>query len=90
LSNNFAYLPAQGTRGGALLAINEDYYKISNPMVGEFTVSAQLHATTSLAQWGLTVVYGPQGDNDKLRFLQKLRNVRVCFGDSSWLLEILT
>jgi hypothetical protein len=53
-------------------------------MVGEFTVSAQLHATTSLAQWGLTVVYGPQGDSDKLRFLQELRNVRVCFGDR-WL-----
>lgn len=28
-STNFAYLPAQGTRGGALVAVDEDFYSIT-------------------------------------------------------------
>jgi hypothetical protein len=59
---NFVYLPAQQTRGGALLAVNEDFYKLSGDVVGEFTVSAKLESTTTAEDWWITVVYGPQGD----------------------------
>lgn len=83
-TQNFASLPAQQTRGGALLAVHEDFYKLRDVIVGEFTVSARLEATTTVADWWLTVVYGPQGDSDKLRFLQELRNIRAFFGDC-WL-----
>jgi hypothetical protein len=83
-ANNFAYLPAQGTRGGDVLEVHEGFYKLSNAVVGQFSVSATLEATITLACWGLTVVYGPQGDAEKLRFLEELRNVRQLFGES-WL-----
>lgn len=53
-------------------------------MAGEFTVSAKLEPTTSVEDWWITIVYGPQGDTDKIRFLHELRNIRVLFGER-WL-----
>lgn len=41
-ANNFAYLPAQGTRGGDVLEVHEGFYKLSNAVVGQFSVSATL------------------------------------------------
>lgn len=73
---NFVFLPAQQTRGGALLAVHQDFYKIIDSRVGTFSVSAKIEATTSLQEWWLTVVYGPQGDSEKLQFLQELRMIK--------------
>jgi hypothetical protein len=51
-----ATLSASGTRGGALLAVDEDYYKISNAEHKNFSVIAKVEATTTMAVWWLTVV----------------------------------
>lgn len=53
---NYTYLSAQQTRGGALLAVDEDYYKLSGAVLGEFTTSTKLEATTTPQDWWLTEV----------------------------------
>jgi hypothetical protein len=75
-AEQFVYLPAVGTRGGALLAADESYYKIVQFDVREYLVSAQLQSTMGVGTWWLTVVYGPQDDQAKLCFLQELRIIR--------------
>ena len=67
-SKQFAYLPAQGTRGGALIAVDEDYYNICQAHVREHTVSVCVISMQCTESWWLTVVYGPQGDREKLSF----------------------
>jgi hypothetical protein len=81
---NFTFLPAVDTRGGAVLAADEDKYKITRAFQGTFTVTAKIEATASFSAWWLTTVYGPQLDNEKLQFLQELRNVRQLVSDN-WL-----
>jgi exonuclease III len=84
-SRNFALLPAQETRGGAALAVHEDAYIILQAFTLEFSVTAELQSTTSLDKWWLTVVYGPQGDSEKLRFLQEVRQIKFLVS-GAWLL----
>lgn len=81
---NFATLPANGTRGGTLLAVDDDYYKISSAEHRSFSVTTKVEATTSVEEWWLTVVYGPQDDHQKLMFLQELRAVSTIVSDR-WL-----
>lgn len=38
-TENFVCLPAQQTRGGVLLAVHEDHYKIKQILIENFTVS---------------------------------------------------
>ncbi|KAG2624178.1 hypothetical protein PVAP13_3KG110427 [Panicum virgatum] len=83
-SKHFAYLPAQGTRGGALVAVDEDFYSITHLEFREHTVSVFITSTQSLATWWLTVVYGPQGDREKIEFLHELRDIKAVAGDN-WL-----
>jgi len=58
-STQFAFLPAQGTRGGALVAVDEDYYTITHSEFREHTVSVCITSNQCLATWWITVVYGP-------------------------------
>jgi exonuclease III len=72
---SFAMLQAQETRGGALLAVHENAYSIIQSFTMEFSVTAELQSTTSVDRWWLTLVYGPQGESDKLWFLQEVRQI---------------
>jgi len=78
------FLPASGTRGGALLAVHEDYYRILQTEVRGHSVSAKLQPTTGVGEWWLTVVYGHQEDREKIQFLQELRDIRQFLSDR-WL-----
>ena len=51
----------------------------------QFTVSARLKASVENSEWWVTVVYGPQGDNQKLEFLRELRAISTIVSDK-WLL----
>ena len=83
-SKQFAYLPAQGTRGGALIAVDEDYYNICQAHVREHTVSVCVISTQCTESWWLTVVYGPQGDRETIEFLRELRALKSVVGQK-WL-----
>jgi hypothetical protein len=72
-ADNFAFLPTQETRGGVLPAVHVNAYMITQSFHLEFSMSAELQSTTSLDRWWMTVVYGPQGDSDKFRFLLEPR-----------------
>jgi len=44
-AERFAFLPATGTRGGALLAVDENYYRIVQTDIRVHSVSAQIETT---------------------------------------------
>lgn len=84
-SRQFAYLPAQGTRGGALIAVDEDYYTITQSEYRQHTVTVCISSAQCVSSWWITVVYGPQGDHEKLEFLGELRDIKAAVGEQ-WLI----
>lgn len=84
--DEYVYLPANGTRGGILLAWKSRDVTITDPMFTTNTISARVKTpgSTSLPWW-LSIVYGPQDNNAKIAFLQEIRDVRdACPGP--WLI----
>jgi hypothetical protein len=73
--DHFAFLPAQGTRRGAILVVHADNYKILQSEFRENTVAAKLQSTMSMCEWWITVVYGPQEDGNKLLFMNEMRQI---------------
>jgi len=75
-ANNFTNLPAQDTRGGVLLAVNEDYCNLLETQIRGHTVTAKLEAKTYPISWRLIGVYGPQSDQDKMHFLAEIKGCK--------------
>ena len=82
---NFAFLPADGTRGDILLATHDEHYRILQAEVGVHTVTATVAAISGGEQWSLTTVYGPQEDQAKIQFLGELRWISYAVLDK-WLI----
>lgn len=81
---DFFFQPTMGTCGGILLAWRTDTWSIMNPLVRSYSLTAQATLLCNDESWWLTSVYGPQGDQEKLMFLDELREVHnACTGD--WL-----
>uniref|UniRef100_A0A453JFV8 Endonuclease/exonuclease/phosphatase domain-containing protein n=1 Tax=Aegilops tauschii subsp. strangulata TaxID=200361 RepID=A0A453JFV8_AEGTS len=74
--DDYTYLPAQGTRGGILLAWKSNTVTITDPLLTMNALAAKVTTATG-APWWLSVVYGPQEDADKIAFMQELRDMRV-------------
>jgi len=78
--SHWVVLPAVGASGGILLAWRQDLGPATTSRVDEHSISVQF-SPAGLQPWWLTCVYGPQGDERKILFLQELRNVRsACQG----------
>jgi exonuclease III len=73
---NYVVLPFEGTRGGIILACSQDYYSISGVSVKRYSVSAKIKRMVDNAEWSLTVVYGPQSENEKVSFMQEIRKIK--------------
>ncbi|XP_073357863.1 uncharacterized protein [Aegilops tauschii subsp. strangulata] len=73
---DFYFLPADGTRGGILLAWQRATISLSNPLIGEHHMTALVSSLAGEGHWWLTGVYGPQDDDAKLEFLAELHDVR--------------
>jgi exonuclease III len=73
--NNF-FLPATGTRGGILLAAHEDNLTLQHPHVTTNTISASVLDVVHNASWMVTVVYGPQGELEKIMFIRELKEIK--------------
>ena len=73
--NNYAVLPAVQTRGGILLAVAENFFALSNIHLTTHAITATVSMRADDTKWQITVVYGPQGDNAKLQFLQELKSI---------------
>jgi hypothetical protein len=73
---NFAFKPADGTRGGILLLWNDSEISISNINVGRFTLSADATMRYCMTTFTITVVYGPSTRADKVSFIQHMRSLK--------------
>jgi hypothetical protein len=73
---HFAVLPADGTKGGVLLACSQQFYTISQIHVRQFSITVQIKRRIDNEEWSMTGVYDPQLEGDKMQFLQELRDIR--------------
>nr|AAK98717.1 Putative retroelement [Oryza sativa Japonica Group] len=63
---SYAYLPADGSRGGILLACDDNYFSISDITLRQYSLSATITMKEEILAWSITVVYGPQLEEQKL------------------------
>ncbi|CAM0950375.1 unnamed protein product [Alopecurus aequalis] len=75
LFTGFASVPAVGTRGGIIVAWREDLVTFSNFQRKQSFIAAEGHLSQNDASFNLVIVYGPQGDDEKLSFLLDLKNL---------------
>uniref|UniRef100_A0A453FS81 Endonuclease/exonuclease/phosphatase domain-containing protein n=1 Tax=Aegilops tauschii subsp. strangulata TaxID=200361 RepID=A0A453FS81_AEGTS len=76
--DEYVYLLADDTRGGILLAWKSRVVTITNPEFTTHTLSAQVTPPSSQhPPWWLSIVYGPQLDDEKIEFLRELRDLRA-------------
>lgn len=69
-ADEYVYLPASDTCGGILLAWKSRDVSITDPRFTTNTLSSLVATPTGVSvPWWLTIVYGPQTDNDKITFL---------------------
>jgi len=57
-ANTFAVLSATQTRGGILIAVNEDYFQLSDQHLSTHAVTATVTMRADGTKWQITVVYG--------------------------------
>jgi exonuclease III len=74
--SNYVCLPSVGASGGILVAWKDGLGPISNFRIDGHSISVQFCPSDS-PSWWLTCVYGPQGNEAKIQFLQELREVRL-------------
>ena len=72
---DFYFLPADGTRGGILLAWQCSTISLSNPLISEHHITTLVSSLAGEGHWWLTGVYEPQDDDAKLEFLAELHDV---------------
>lgn len=70
------WLPAVGASGGVFVAWRRHVVVTGASHIDANSVSVQFCPTDGVPWW-LTCVYGPQGTDDKIQFLQELRDVRA-------------
>lgn len=77
--DNFAFLPAVGSRGGILLAANADQYSVTPQpnLAGSYSLSVLITDLNDNSSWMMTRVYGPQDDAAKLMFIAEMRNLKL-------------
>lgn len=78
LGSEFSFqveLPLSRASGGILVAWKHHLGPVVATKVDNFFVSVQFGPNDRQAWW-ITCVYGPQGDDNKLLFLQEFNNVR--------------
>ncbi|XP_073360539.1 uncharacterized protein [Aegilops tauschii subsp. strangulata] len=84
--DNFIFKPADGTRGGILIACSADFSVLQlQTAPNEFSLSATISDRTTGNGWTITAVYGPQRADEKRQFLDELRVIKD-LADPAWLI----
>jgi hypothetical protein len=65
----YYFLPSVQTRGGILVAWNNDVWFVSNSSSRSYSVSVLFHHVSGDDEWWVTTVYDPCRDNEKGDFL---------------------
>jgi exonuclease III len=71
----YASLPSLGTRSGMIIACSDAHFSISNIHATTSTLSATIKSRGDGSEWSITCVYGPQGFQEKLAFIDELRGL---------------
>jgi len=74
--SDYVALPSAGASGGILIAWRHHIGVSGVQRVDSNSVTIQFAAADGQAWW-LTCVYGPQDNEDKIQFLQELRDIRA-------------
>lgn len=82
---DFKYLPADGTRGGILVASRTELLKLEDCSLTTNTISLKIQDGRRNITWGLTVAYGPQEEFDKKMFIRELKQLKTT-AHRNWLL----
>jgi len=72
---NWIDLPAIGASGGIVVVWRHGLGPANATRIDNYSLSIQF-SPNNIQPWWLTCVYGPQGDDNKLLFMQELRCVR--------------
>ncbi|PNT71631.1 hypothetical protein BRADI_2g32722v3 [Brachypodium distachyon] len=64
-ADDFGFLPADGTRGGILLAASQRLFSLSNFSCTANTISTTVTWRADGSSWNISGVYGPQGEGQK-------------------------
>lgn len=84
-SDNFLFLPADGTRGGILIACTAEFEIVHNPAASlAHFISATISGRSDGRSWTFTGVYGPQDTATKIELLQELYRIKQLVLDK-WL-----
>lgn len=75
-AKNFVALLTAGTRGGILIAALENHFNLQNSTTTEHTISTTIIMKANNQPWTLTGIYGPQRDQEKLIFINELKNLK--------------
>ncbi|KAM0840272.1 hypothetical protein ACQ4PT_059782 [Festuca glaucescens] len=81
----YATLPSIGTRGGMIISCSDAHFTLSDIHATPSTLSATITSRSDDSKWYITCVYGPQGFQEKLAFIDELRGLRPFVLDS-WLI----
>ena len=69
---NFYYMPADGTRGGAAIFWDSSAVSIATQVIGQFSITARISLIGSQNSFWLTTVYGPADELRKDEFLAEI------------------
>lgn len=83
--DNYLFLPANGARGGILLAWRDNFLRLDNVHLTTNTISALVTDMRTNVPWTITGVYGPQTDVEKKEFLNELRQLKQ-WAQPTWLI----
>lgn len=73
---DYSYLPAEGTRGGILVAWKASIWSVTHIRPRTYSISARVRLIADDSEMWLMMVYGPSRDADKPAFLAELRELR--------------
>jgi exonuclease III len=73
----YSFVPAGGTRGGIMVTWRASAWSMPQEHASAHTLSLKLKHWLVSETWWITVVYSPQGELEKLMFLQELRAIRA-------------
>jgi hypothetical protein len=84
-SSSYAFLPDDGTRGGIIIVDADDIFTLTGIHTSANTISTTITMRSEGVTWSLTCVYGPQGEPEKVDFIEELKQLQP-FVRPKWLL----
>jgi exonuclease III len=82
---DYAFLPADGTRGGVAIFWDASIVSLSNIVVRRYSITASVRMLLSDTTFSLSTVYGPCNEVDKALFLSEMLLAKPPQG-SPWLI----